>query len=49
MKPAKRAVDGISLAIPVGECFGLLGVNGKLSMGELLATYTIVVVPYNSQ
>ena len=37
MKPAKRAVDGISLAIPVGECFGLLGVNGKLSMGGIIS------------
>ena len=37
MKPAKRAIDGISLAIPVGECFGLLGVNGKLSMGGIIS------------
>ena len=29
IKPSKRAVDGINLAIPNGECFGLLGVNGK--------------------
>ena len=28
MRPAKLAVQGISVAIPTGECFGLLGVNG---------------------
>ncbi|CAI8007469.1 ATP-binding cassette sub-family A member 3 [Geodia barretti] len=28
MRPAKTAVEGISVAIPTGECFGLLGVNG---------------------
>jgi len=26
--PAKCAVSGLSLGIPKGECFGLLGVNG---------------------
>ena len=25
---SKRAVDGINLTVPAGECFGLLGVNG---------------------
>ena len=25
----KNAVNGLSLGIPKGECFGLLGVNGK--------------------
>ena len=30
MRPAKTAVQGISVAIPTGECFGLLGVNGIL-------------------
>ena len=28
IRPAKTAVAGISLGIPNGECFGLLGVNG---------------------
>ena len=27
--PAKYAVRGLSLGIPKGECFGLLGVNGE--------------------
>lgn len=26
----KKAVDNISLGIPAGECFGLLGINGKM-------------------
>jgi len=28
IRPSKTAVAGISLGIPAGECFGLLGVNG---------------------
>ena len=28
IQQAKTAVGGITLAIPSGECFGLLGVNG---------------------
>ena len=27
-KPSVVAVEGTSLGIPAGECFGLLGVNG---------------------
>jgi len=27
-RPPVRAVDGLWLGIPEGECFGLLGVNG---------------------
>ena len=29
LRPAKLAVQGISLTIPRAECFGLLGVNGN--------------------
>ena len=39
LRPAKLAVQGISLTIPRAECFGLLGVNGNacvlvISRGE---------------
>ena len=41
----KLAVNGISLAIPTGECFGLLGVNGagkttvfKMLSGDITPT-----------
>lgn len=27
-RPPLRAVDGLWLGVPQGECFGLLGVNG---------------------
>ncbi len=44
-KKYKRAVNGINLAIPNGECFGLLGVNGagktttfNILTGDLSAT-----------
>ena len=29
LRPAKLAVQGISLTVPGAECFGLLGVNGN--------------------
>ena len=32
MRPATTAVEGISIAIPTGECFGLLGVNGIVAI-----------------
>eukprot|EP00891_Asterochloris_glomerata_P006032 jgi/Astpho2/6032/e_gw1.00084.157.1_t len=42
-RPPLRAVDGLWLGIPAGQCFGLLGVNGagksttfKMVTGELL-------------
>ena len=41
----KRAVSGINLIIPKGECFGLLGINGagktttfKMLTGDISAT-----------
>ena len=37
MRPAKVAVQGISLAIPTGECFGLLGVNGTHTTEDFTA------------
>ena len=44
MSPAKTAVEGISVAIPTGECFGLLGVNGSyntLCTGVLCVTTSL--------
>lgn len=43
--PPKRAVRGINLIIPKGECFGLLGINGagktttfKMLTGDISAS-----------
>ena len=38
------AVDGLTVAIPAGECFGLLGVNGagKTTTFEMLAGNLLV-------
>lgn len=55
IRPAKTAVGGIFLAIPNGECFGLLGVNGagktttfSILTGEIaMTTGTAVVAGYD--
>ena len=40
----KRAVNGITLTIPKGECFGLLGVNGKIGVYIYVFTHTDILV-----
>ena len=37
VRPAKVAVNGISLTIPYAECFGLLGVNGMYIHSDYLS------------
>ena len=42
LQPPKTAVRGISLVIPKGECFGLLGVNGKVERSSRVICKCVV-------
>jgi len=44
----KLAVDNISLGIPPGECFGLLGINGKCIPGSVLKNIRYIHYPTNT-
>ena len=43
-RPKKLAVNGITLNVPKGECFGVLGVNGKIHVYMYVCTYTNTLV-----
>lgn len=46
--PEKFAVQGLSLAVPHGECFGMLGPNGagKTSFINMVSDNTVTVNPW---
>ena len=45
MRPPKTALQGISLIIPKGECFGLLGVNGMPQSNAMVISEYILPWP----